>query len=104
MLKANEKRFLVVTKQMTALMLEQQTAIVRATNDIQQGWRLKRENAQMGLVLAFDGDSTVDTTWATARNAMERLTACIEDKYATHMNLKTRASTDICASHRSAKR
>jgi hypothetical protein len=102
MLKANEERFLVVTKQMTGLTLEQQTAIVRATNNIQQAWRLKRENAQMGLVLAFDGDSTVDTTWTSARNAMEQLTACIEDEYARHMDLKKRASKNICEAHRSA--
>jgi hypothetical protein len=99
MLKANEERYLLATGQLSELDSVQRVAIARGTNMIQQGWRLQRENAEMGLVLAFDADSTVDTTWTASRNALERLTTCMEAAYLKY--LRQRAPMDICESERS---
>ena len=98
MLKANEERYLLATGQLGKLDSTQRIAIARATNIAQQAWRTQRENVEMGLILAFDADTAIDATWASARGAVEQLITCIETAYIKYRRVM--APKSICETDR----
>src|SRR4051794_3964673 len=99
MLKANEERFLIATSQMKDLDLQQQTTIARETNRLQQLWRLQRESAEVGAILAFDGDPVISGAWNVARDSLERYTDCVEKFYGRFRS--GGVPSDMCAVEKS---
>ena len=99
MLKANEERLLIATGQMKDLDLQQLTTIARETNRLQQLWRLQRESAEVGAILAFDGNPVIAEAWSGARDSLERYTDCVEDFYERFR--RGGAPMDMCAVEKS---
>jgi hypothetical protein len=102
MLKANEERYLLATGQLDQLDSLQRQDIARGTNRIQQQWRQQRENAELGVSLAFPEDTVVQVAWATARDSLELYTVCLEHAYLESQH--KRAPIETCAAERAGTR
>lgn len=98
MLKANEERLLLATGKLDDLDTLQRREIARGTNRIQQQWRQQKENAEIGIMLSFAGDTIVTRAWSNARDALEKYTDCMETAYIRFQ--RRRAPSDVCSVER----
>ena len=99
MLKANEERVLMARGKFDNVPTDQRREISRNTNHLQQQWRQKREDLELGLLLTFADEPRVVSAWSNARRSLDTLTVCVEQAFVRYQH--DTAPPSICDRERS---